>query len=279
MLLLKRKPTSPGVRHRTKLKRTVALTQAVPEKSLIKGAIKRRAGRNQRGKVTIRHQGGGEKQLMRQIDFKRDKKGIIGRVVAIEYDPLRRASLARIYYQDGEKRYILAPAGLKVGDLVVSSEDAEMKIGNALPLAKIPVGTPIHNIEIYPGKGGQLVRGAGTSALIQSKESGFATVQLPSREERLLSLSCFASIGQVGNEQWKTVKLGKAGRSRHMGIRPSVRGVAMHPAAHPHGGGEGRSGIGMPSPKSPWGKPTLGKKTRKRRKYSDRFIVKDRRVR
>ena len=277
MPVIKRKPTSPGTRHRSDLRGETTITNSDPEKSLIMGAIKQRSGRNQTGKITVRHQGGGQKKLIRRIDFKRDKSGIPGRVVAIEYDPLRRANIARIYYRDGEKRYILAPAGLKVNDWVSSGEDAEIKVGNALPLAKIPVGMPIHNIEVHPGKGGQLVRGAGVAAPIPSKEQSFATVQLPSREERLISLHCFATIGQVGNEQWKTVKFGKAGRTRHRGIRPSVRGVAMHPAAHPHGGGEGRSGIGMPSPKSPWGKPTLGKRTRKNRKYSDRFIIKDRR--
>lgn len=278
MAIRKKKPTSPGVRHRSDLDFAATISKAKPEKSLIKGAIKKRGGRNASGRITIRHRGGGHKRLLRKISFKRDKHGIPGKVMAIEYDPNRRANIALIYYVDGEKRYILAPSKLKIGEMIVSGENAEIKVGNALPLTIIPVGTPIHNIELIPGKGSQLVRGAGTAATIQSKEGGYATVRLPSKEQRLIKLSCFATIGQVGNEEWKTVKLGKAGRRRHMGFRPSVRGVAMHPGAHPHGGGEGRSPIGMPSPKSPWGKKTLGKKTRKVKKYSDKLIVKDRRA-
>lgn len=278
MAIKKRKPTSPGSRHRSDLNSVASITKQRPEKSLIKGAIKKTGGRNSSGKISIRHRGGGHKRLLRLIDFKRDKHEIPATVKAIEYDPNRRANIALVYYSDGEKRYILAPVGLNVGDQVISGEKAEIKVGNTLPIAKIPVGTPIHNIEIKSGKGGQLVRGAGTAAYIQSKEGNYATVQLPSKEQRLIRTDCAATIGQIGNEDWKIVKLGKAGRRRLMGFRPAVRGVAMHPGAHPHGGGEGRSGIGMPSPKSPWGKRTLGKKTRKKRKYSDRFIIKDRRT-
>ncbi|MCH7951668.1 50S ribosomal protein L2 [Patescibacteria group bacterium] len=278
MAVRKRRPTSPGVRHRSDLD-FAEITKAKPEKTLIKSTVKKSGGRNVSGKITVRHRGGGHKRLLRRIDFKRDKHGIPGKVMAIEYDPNRRANIALVYYTDGEKRYVLAPLNLKLGDTVIAAEDAEIKVGNALPLAKIPVGTPIHNIELRPGKGGQLVRGAGTAATVQSKEGKYATVRLPSKEHRLIDIRCFATIGQVGNIEWKTIKLGKAGRRRLMGFRPAVRGVAMHPAAHPHGGGEGRSGIGMPSPKSPWGKPTLGKKTRKVKKYSDKRIVKDRRAR
>lgn len=239
--------------------------------------LKKHSGRNNTGKVTVRHQGGGEKQFLREIDFKRDKHDISAKVETIEYDPNRTANVALLLYQDGERRYILAPQGLKVGDKVVSGKKAELKVGNALPLKKIPVGTIIHNIELTLGKGGQLVRGAGGGAVLQAKEGGYGTIKLPSGEQRKVSTECFATIGQVGNSQWKAVKLGKAGRKRHMGIRPTVRGVAQNPRSHPHGGGEGRSGIGMPSPKSPWGKRTLGKKTRKRKKYSDKLIIKRRR--
>lgn len=245
---------------------------------MVKGAVKKTGGRNASGKVTIRSRGGGHKRLLRRIDFKRDKYEIPGKVVAIEYDPNRNANLALIHYADGEKRYHLAPSQLKIGSIIVSGENVEIKVGNSLPLKNIPVGTPIHNLELEPKKGGQMVRGAGTAAVIQSKEGKHATIQLPSKEKRLINLDCFATIGQVGNQDWKTIKFGKAGRRRHMGFRPKVRGVAMHPGAHPHGGGEGRSGIGMPSPKSPWGKPTLGKKTRKKSKYSDKLIIKDRRA-
>jgi large subunit ribosomal protein L2 len=278
MATRKKKPTSPGVRHRSDLDFAARITKARPEKSLVKGALRKKGGRNVSGRITIRHRGGGHKRLLRKISFKRDKHGIPAKTVAIEYDPNRRANLALIYYADGEKRYILAPTKLKIGDKLISGEDAEIKVGNALPLAKIPIGTPIHNLELVPGKGGQLVRTAGTAATIQAKEGGYATVRLPSKELRLIDVKCFATIGQVGNEEWKTVKFGKAGRRRLMGFRPAVRGVVMHPGAHPHGGGEGKSGIGMPSPKSPWGKRTLGKKTRKKRKYSDKLIIKDRRA-
>lgn len=276
MAVRKRRPTSPGVRHST-VADAARITKGKPVKSLVHG-LRKRGGRNATGKITTRHQGGGHKRLLRRIDFTRDKRDIPGRVMAIEYDPNRRADLALIFYADGEKRYIIAPANLTIGETVVAGDHVEVKTGNTLPLGNIPVGTPIHNIELRPGKGGQLVRGAGAAAAIQAKEGKYATVQLPSKEIRLIDIRCYATIGQVGNVEWRSMRFGKAGRKRHMGIRPSVRGVAMHPAAHPHGGGEGRSGVGMPSPKSPWGKPTLGKKTRSKRKYSDKFIIKDRRV-
>jgi len=236
--------------------------------------LPKRSGRDARGRVSVRHQGGREKRRLRKIDWKRGKHDIPARVISLEYDPNRTADIALVVYEDGEKRYILAPKGLKVGDKILSGEKAEMKIGNALSLKRIPVGTPIHNIELRPGKGGQIVRSAGTSAQILAKEKKMATVKLPSREQRLIPLNCFATIGQISNPLWKTVKLGKAGRKRHMGIRPAVRGVAQDPRSHPHGGGEGKSGIGMPSPKTPWGKKTLGKKTRRPKKYSDKYIIK-----
>lgn len=249
-----------------------------PEKSLLV-TLQKHSGRNARGVITTRHRGGRQKRYYRIIDFKRNKLDIEGRVVSIEYDPNRSSNIALIYYPDGEKRYILAPAGLKVDDKVISSTNAPIATGNTLPLSKIPVGMPIHNIELRSGKGGQIVRGAGTSAMIQSKEAENVIVKLPSGEVRLIKGVCFATIGQLSNIDHKNRKIGKAGRRRLMGWRPSVRGVAMHPGQHPHGGGEGRSGIGMPSPKSPWGKKTLGKKTRKKKKYSDKLIIKDRRVR
>ncbi len=238
--------------------------------------LPKHAGRDAAGRVAVRHRGGRQKRFLREIDWKRNKHSIPAKVVSLEYDPNRTANIALVVYEDGGKRYILAPEGLKVGDKIVSGKKAEVKIGNALPLKKIPVGTSIHNLELRPGKGGQLVRSAGSSAQILAKEKGMATIKLSSGEQRLISLDCLATIGQVSKPLWKTVKLGKAGRKRHMGFRPSVRGVAMHPGAHPHGGGEGKSGIGMPSPKSPWGKKTLGKKTRKPKKYSDKYIIKRR---
>lgn len=243
--------------------------------SLIK-IKKKKSGRDSRGRVSVRHRGGEQKRFLRRIDWARDKRDIPGRVEAIQYDPNRTADVALILYPDGERRFILAPEGLKVGDEVISSEKAPVKPGNAMKLKNIPVGVPIHNLEIVPGKGGQLVRSAGTLALIQSKEGGKVAVKMPSGEVRLFSENCWATVGQVGNSSWSTVKLRKAGDSRHRGIRPTVRGVAQHPGSHPHGGGEGRSGIGMKSPKSPWGKKTLGKKTRKKKKYSDRLILKRR---
>lgn len=238
----------------------------------LKRILAKHSGRDNRGRVAVRHQGGRQKRFLREIDFKR-KRNIPARVVAIEYDPNRTADIALLLHQDSERRYILAPEGLKTGDFLMAGDKAEIKVGNALPLKKIPVGMPIHNIELIPGKGGQLARGAGTAAFIQAKEGGLATLKLPSGEIRKVSLTCLATIGQLGHLGWKSEKIGKAGRKRLMGIRPSVRGVAQHPDSHPHGGGEGRSGIGMPSPKSPWGKKTLGKKTRKPGKYSDKLII------
>jgi large subunit ribosomal protein L2 len=246
------------------------------EKVKRKKIVKKHSGRDNTGKVSVRHRGGRQKRFLRSIDWQRNKRGIPGKVVSLEYDPNRTADIALVVYEDGDRRYILAPEGLKVGDRIVAGEKAEIKVGNALPLKKIPVGMPIYNVELRVGKGSQVVRSAGASAQILAKEKGMATVKMPSGEERLISLACYATIGQVSNVVWKTVKLGKAGRKRHMGFRPSVRGVVMHPGAHPHGGGEGRSGIGMPSPKSPWGKKTLGKKTRRPKKYSDKYIVKRR---
>lgn len=242
----------------------------------LKRILKKRAGRNALGRVTTRHQGGREKRFLRKIDFRREKRGMEARVISIEYAPNRGADIALLHYPDGEKRYILAPVGLKIGDKVVAGEKVDLKVGNALPLKKIAVGTIIHNIELTPNKGGQVVHGAGTGAVITSKEGGYAIVKLPSGEQRMIKEECYATIGQVSRSELKTIKLGKAGRKRHMGIRPSVRGVAQNPRAHPHGGGEGRSSIGMPSPKSPWGRKTLGKRTRKLRKYSDKLIIKRR---
>ena len=238
--------------------------------------LKKRAGRNFRGKITVRHRGGGHKRRYRVIDFKRDKFGVPGRIASIEYDPNRSARIALVTYADGEKRYIIAPLGLRVGDVVMSGPESEIRVGSALPIVNIPVGTTIHNIELSIGKGGQMVRAAGTSAQLLAKEGRYAHVRLPSGEVRLVNVQCMASIGQVGNTDHGNIKLGKAGRKRWLGFRPSVRGSAMDPASHPHGGGEGRSPIGMPSPKSPWGKPTLGKKTR-RNKATDKWIVRRRR--
>lgn len=238
--------------------------------------LPKNSGRNATGKITVRHQGGREKRFLREIDFKREKRNLSAKVIQIEYDPNRTANIAYLIYQDGQRGYILAPQGLKVGDEVAAGEKVEIKVGNALPLKRIPVGTVIHNIELTQGKGGQIVRGAGTGAVVQAKEEDYSILKLPSGELRKVPSNCFVTVGQVGNAELKTIILGKAGRKRHMGIRPTVRGVAQDPRSHPHGGGEGRSGIGMPSPKSPWGKPTLGKRTRKRRKYSDRLIIKRR---
>lgn len=269
-------PTSPGVRHRVTPATSLSQGNA-PRKQLLTSTLKR-SGRNNMGRITVRRRGGGHKRKLRLIDFKRNKPDISAEVMSIEYDPNRSSNIALLQYADGERRYIVAPTGLAVGDTVISGENVEPKVGNAMPIKNIPLGTPIHNIEITPGKGAQMVRGAGSAALIQSREGKYANVLLPSKEIRLVSINCMATLGQIGNTEHKNRKLGKAGRKRHMGIRPSVRGVAMHPGAHPHGGGEGRSGIGMPSPKSPWGKKTLGKKTRRPRKYSNKLIIKDRRV-
>lgn len=267
-------PTSPGRRHRRDVDNS-HLSKDRPEKSLTK-VLNYRAGRNSAGKVTVRHQGGRQKRLYRVIDFKRDKRDIPGKVASIQYDPNRSAHIALLIYTDGEKRYILAPQNLDIGQTVISSPTAPIKPGNALPLSSIPVGTVIHNLEIMPGKGGQMVRSAGVGAVLQSKDK-MAGIKLPSGEIRELSLACYATIGELSNPELKNVKLGKAGRKRHMGIRPTVRGVAQHPNSHPHGGGEGRSGIGMPSPKTPWGKKALGKKTRSKKKYSRKLIINDRR--
>jgi large subunit ribosomal protein L2 len=276
MAVKKYKPTSPGMRGRTG-STFEEITKSKPERSLI---IKKRSsgGRNVHGRITVRHRGGGHRRHIRRVDFKRDKKGIPARVAAIEYDPNRSARLALLHYVDGEKRYILAPIGLKVGETVMSGPQAGIRPGNALPISNIPEGTQIHNIEIYEGRGGQLVRSAGTSAQLLGKEGEYATVRLPSGEVRRVRQVCQATVGQVGNPDHSNIKLGKAGRKRHLGFRPAVRGSAMSPRDHPHGGGEGRAPIGMPSPKSPWGKPTLGKKTR-HNKRTDRMIVRRRRKR
>ncbi|MBI4058977.1 50S ribosomal protein L2 [Candidatus Microgenomates bacterium] len=244
----------------------------------LKRILAKNSGRSSNGRISVRHQGGRHKRFLREIDFKRDKLDIVGRVEAIEYDPNRTADVALVVYTDGERRYILAPAGLAVGQTIMASKDASLKVGNALPLSKIPVGTNIHNIELTFGKGGQIVRSAGTLATVQGKEDSMITIKLPSGEIRKIDGRCFATIGQVSRLEHKTEIIGKAGRSRHMGIRPTVRGVAMYPTAHPHGGGEGRSGEGMP-PKTPWGKPARGVKTRKRHKYSDKYIIGRRRSR
>jgi len=267
------KPTSPGRRGMTS-PTFEEITSTEPERSLL-APLRKKAGRNVRGKITVRHRGGGHKRRYRIIDFKRDKAGVPARVASIEYDPNRSARIALLVYADGEKRYIIAPLGLMVGDTVMSGPEAEIRVGNALPLANIPAGTLIHNIELQPGKGGQLVRSAGTSAQLMAKEGNYAHVRLPSGEVRLIHQRCMATIGQVGNTDHGHIKLGKAGRKRHLGWRPAVRGSAMSPRDHPHGGGEGRTPIGMPSPKSPWGKPTLGKKTR-RNKSTDKWIVRRR---
>lgn len=270
------KPTTSGQRHKVKLDRS-KLHKGEPEKSLLAPGHTKRQGRGYKGHITVRHRGGGVKKRIRIIDWRRDKREIPGRVERIEYDPNRSANIALIIYADGEKRYILAPDGLKVDDTIMAGESAEVKPGNALPLSKIPVGVPIHNLEMRPGHGGQIARGAGTAAMIQSKESSQVIVQLPSKEQRLFNPDCFATIGQIGNQDWKNRKLGKAGRKRLMGIRPTVRGTAQHPGSHPHGGGEGRTGVGMKHPKTPWGKHAGGKKTRSRRKHSSKWIVRDRR--
>jgi large subunit ribosomal protein L2 len=251
------------------------LSKVKPEKSLLE-TLKKNSGRNSYGRITVRHRGGGSKRKYRIIDFKRDKTDMSAEVLTIEYDPNRSAFIALVSYEDGEKRYIIAPDGLKVGDKIISSASADIKPGNALPIINIPVGTFIHNIEINPGRGGQLVRGAGGSAQLMAKEDGMALIRLPSGELRKFRLNCMATIGQVSNLDHENVQIGKAGRTRHMGIRPTVRGSAMNPVDHPHGGGEGKSPVGRPGPVTPWGKPTLGYKTRKKKNISDKFIVKRR---
>jgi large subunit ribosomal protein L2 len=250
------------------------VTRIGPERSLV-NVLRKRGGRNALGRVTVRHRGGGHKRYYRQIDFRRDKHGIAARVAAIEYDPGRSARIALLVYADGEKRYIVAPLGLRVGDQVTSGPNVEIRLGNTLPLREIPLGTLVHNVELQPGRGGQIVRAAGTSAQVLAKEGDYATLRLPSGEMRMVLDRCMATVGQVGNVDHSNIKLGKAGRKRWLGIRPTVRGTAMSPRDHPHGGGEGRSPIGMPGPKSPWGKPTLGKRTRVT-KPSDKYIVRRR---
>jgi large subunit ribosomal protein L2 len=250
------------------------ITRVSPERSLLV-PLRKRGGRNAQGRITVRHQGGGARRHVRLVDFKRDKRDIPARVAAIEYDPNRTARLALLHYVDGEKRYILAPVGLKVGDSIVTSAQAEIRPGNCLPISSIPVGSLIHNLEIKEGKGGQLVRSAGGSAQLLAKEGDYAQIRMPSGEVRLVRQNCFATIGQLGNVDHGNIKLGKAGRKRHLGIRPTVRGSAMTPRDHPHGGGEGRQPIGKPGPRTPWGKPALGLKTR-RNKQTDKFIVRRR---
>lgn len=267
------KPTSPGRRGLVG-PAFEEITRDSPERSLV-AALRKRGGRNFRGKITVRHRGGGHKRRYRQIDFKRDKVGIPARVASIEYDPNRTARIALLVYADGEKRYIVAPLGLRVGDQVVSGPGAEIRVGNTLPLSDVPLGTMVHNIELKPGAGGQMVRAAGTSAQVLAKEGNYVTLRLPSGEMRMVLDRCLATVGQVGNVDHSNIKFGKAGRKRWLGIRPTVRGSAMNPNDHPHGGGEGRSPIGMPSPKSPWGQPTLGKRTRGT-KQSDKYIVRRR---
>jgi large subunit ribosomal protein L2 len=267
------KPTTPGRRFAT-VSSFEEITKSRPERALVK-PLRGRAGRNNLGRVTVRHQGGGHKRQYRVVDFKRDKDGVPAKVAGIEYDPNRSARLALLQYADGEKRYILAPLGLNVGDVVTSGPEADIRPGNALPLRTIPAGTVVHNIELVPSRGGQMVRSAGGGAQIMAKEGAFAHLRLPSGEVRLVPIDCRATVGQVGNVDHEAIKLGKAGRKRWMGIRPSVRGVAMDPSSHPHGGGEGRSPIGMPGPVTPWGIPTLGYRTRKV-KRSDALIGKRR---
>ena len=251
------------------------ITKKTPEKSLL-APKSRQAGRNNQGKITVRHRGGGAKKKYRIIDFKRNKDGIAATVIGIEYDPNRTANIALICYEDGEKAYILAPEGLKDGMKVMNGPEAEVRVGNCLPLSEIPVGTQIHNIELYPGKGGQLVRSAGNSAQLMAKEGKYATLRLPSGEMRMVPIICRASVGVVGNGDHSLINVGKAGRKRHMGFRPTVRGSVMNPNDHPHGGGEGKTGIGRPGPSTPWGKPALGLKTRKKNKSSNKLIVRRR---
>ena len=267
-------PYTPSRRNMTGMDFDV-ITKTTPEKSLVT-SLKKTAGRNNQGKITVRHHGGGNRRKYRIIDFKRNKDGIPATVIGIEYDPNRTANIALISYADGEKAYILAPVGLKVGDKLMNGANAEIKVGNCLPLENIPVGTEVHNVELYPGKGGQLVRSAGNSAQLMAKEGKYATLRLPSGEMRMVPIIARATIGQVGNIEHGLVKVGKAGRKRHMGIRPTVRGSVMNPNDHPHGGGEGRTSIGRPAPCTPWGKPALGLKTRKKNKQSNKMIVRTR---
>ena len=274
MAIKKYNPTTPGLRGMT-VSTFEEITCDTPEKSLTV-TLKKHAGRNVRGKITVRHRGGGYRPKYRIIDFKRDKDGVPGTVATIEYDPNRTANIALINYADGEKRYIIAPNKLNVGDVIESGAEADIKVGNALPLANIPVGTIIHNVELKPGKGGQMVRSAGNGAQLMAKEGAFAQVRLPSGEVRKVHIGCRATVGEVGNLDHQNIQIGKAGRKRHMGIRPTVRGSVMNPNDHPHGGGEGKAGIGRVSPVTPWGKPALGYKTRKKKRASDKYIVKRR---
>ena len=267
-------PYTPSRRHMTGSD-FKEITSNKPEKSLVV-SLKKNSGRNNQGKITVRHQGGGYRTKYRLVDFKRNKDGIPAKVMTIEYDPNRTANIALICYADGQKAYILAPYGLKVGDTLMNGETAEVRLGNCLPLANIPVGSSIHNIELYPGKGGQLVRSAGNSAQLMAKEGKYATLRLPSGEMRMMPIGCRATIGQVGNIDHELINVGKAGRKRHMGIRPTVRGSVMNPNDHPHGGGEGRTSIGRPGPVTPWGKPALGLKTRKKSKQSNKLIIRRR---
>ena len=268
------KPTSPARRQMTNVDYS-CLSKDAPERSLLT-SLKKHSGRNSYGRITVRHQGGGNKVKYRIIDFKRNKMDVAATVTSIQYDPNRSAFIALVQYEDGEKSYIICPEGLKVGDKIISSANADIKPGNALPIENIPVGTVIHNIELYPGKGAQLVRSAGNSAQLMAKENGYAQVRLPSGEVRLVRLNCMATIGVVSNGEHANVSIGKAGRKRHMGIRPTVRGSVMNPCDHPHGGGEGKSPIGRNGPVTPWGKPTLGYKTRSKKNKTDKFIVKRR---
>lgn len=269
------KPTTPSRRHMSVSGFDGVDKKAKPEKSLTE-PLKKHAGRNSYGRITVRHHGGGNKQKYRIIDFKRNKMDEPASVLRLEYDPNRSANIALVQYGDGEKRYILAPVGLAAGDTVISSKTADIKPGNTLPIENIPMGTVIHNIELYPGRGGQLVRSAGTSAQLMAKEGGMAQLRMPSGEYRLVSVACKATIGQVGNVDHSNISIGKAGRKRHMGWRPTVRGSVMNPVDHPHGGGEGKSPVGRPGPVTPWGKPTLGYKTRKKKNPTDKYIVKRR---
>ena len=269
------KPTTPSRRHMSVSGFEGVDKHAKPQKELVE-VLKKHSGRNSYGRITVRHQGGGNRKKYRVIDFKRDKVDVPATVLRLEYDPNRSAYIALVEYTDGERRYILAPVGLNVGDTVLSSAAADIKPGNALPLANIPVGTVIHNIELYPGKGAQLVRSAGVAAQLMAKENGMATVRLPSGEYRKVRLNCIACIGQVGNVDHANIAIGKAGRKRHMGIRPTVRGSVMNPCDHPHGGGEGKAPVGRPGPVTPWGKPAMGYKTRKKKNATDKFIVKRR---
>ncbi|RIV24532.1 50S ribosomal protein L2 [Alicyclobacillaceae bacterium I2511] len=274
MAIKKYRPTSPGRRFMS-VSAFEEITTDQPEKTLL-APLPKRAGRNHQGKITVRHQGGGHKRQYRIIDFKRNKDGIPAKVATIEYDPNRSARIALLFYADGEKRYIVAPMGLKVGDSVMSGADADIRVGNTLPMANIPVGSVVHNVELKPGKGAQLARSAGASVQLMAKEGDYATLRLGSGEMRLVRIECRATMGQVGNLDHENINVGKAGRSRWLGIRPAVRGVAMNPVDHPHGGGEGKAPVGHKSPMSPWGKPTLGKKTRKKNHPTDKYIVRRR---